>query len=196
MAIVMRMRWDGVSEDQYEQVRKVVAWEQDRPTGGILHEAWFEGDQLNVCDVWESAEDFQAFVAQRLMPGAAEVGVSGQPSVQILPAYNCQLAKPATPGAVVEEDEAPVDGYKALEAAVQWRAVPPIGGISHVAAVDGDVIRAVSVWESQADHDAFYADRVGPAVAQLGIPAPPPEPDQAFHPLHALFDAAGVLTAS
>ena len=195
MAIVMRMRWDGVTEDQYEQVRQVVGWERDRATGGILHEAWFEGDQLNACDVWAREEDFQAFVAHRLMPGVAQVGVSGQPVVQILPAYHYQLAEPATPGAVVEEDESPLDGYQALEAQVRWRDVPPIGGISHVAAVDGDLVRTVTVWESPADHDAFMADRVGPAAAQLGIPTPP-EAETAFRPLHAFFDAAGALATS
>jgi heme-degrading monooxygenase HmoA len=192
MAISMRMRWDGVTEEQYDQVRDQVGWERDRPTGGILHEAWFVGEQLNVCDVWESAEAFGAFVEERLMPGVAAVGVSGEPVVVILPAYHWQLEKPLVPGAVVEEDEGPLEAYRALEARVGWRQVPPIGGISHVAAVDGDVVRTVTVWESRADHDAFVADRVAPAAAALGFPTPD-EVDPPFHPLHALFDAAGAL---
>ena len=194
MAVRMRMRWDGVTSEQYDQVRELVGWERDRPRGGVLHEAWFDGDQLNVCDIWESAEDFENFVQQRLMPGVAQVGVAGQPHVEILPVYHWQLEKPAIAGAVVEEDAAlPLGVYQALEAKVGWREVPPIGGISHVAAVDGDVVHTVTVWESRADHDAFAERRIGPAAAELGFPAPEDEP--VFVPLHALFDAAGVLAS-
>ncbi len=189
MAIRMRMRWDGVTPDQYDQVRGIVAWETEYPTGGMLHEVWFEGDQLNVCDIWETAEAFNSFVETRLMPGVAQVGIQGQPSVEILPVYNWQLEKPFIPGAVVEEDEGPADSYMALEAEVKWRVEPPIGGISHVAVVDGDLVRSVSVWESQDDHDNFVANRIGPAAEALGATAAPEPPN--FHPLHALFHPEG-----
>jgi hypothetical protein len=192
MAITMRMHWDGVTPDQYDRVRDLVGWERDRAAGGILHQAWFVGDQLNVCDVWESAEDFNAFVEHRLMPGVADAGVVGQPEVQILPLYNCQLAEAPGAGAVVDEDEIPFEPYQAIEAKVGWRQVPPIGGVSHIAAVDGDMARLVSVWQSQAALDAFNADRIGPAAAELGIPAP--DEQGPLHPLHALFDSAGVLS--
>lgn len=193
MAIVMRLRWDGVSPEQYDQVREAAGWERDRPTGGILHEAWFAGDQLNVCDVWESADTFNAFVENRLMPAVAQVGVGGQPQVEIMPAYNWQLATAPGAGAVVEADELPAEPYQALEAKVGWRELPPVGGISHVAAIDGDVAKMVTVWESPAAMEAFSRDRIGPAAAALGFPAlPAPE----LYPLHALFDAAGQLTRS
>ena len=34
-------------------------------------------------DVWESAEDFQAFVDERLMPGVRELGLAGEPEVRM-----------------------------------------------------------------------------------------------------------------
>jgi hypothetical protein len=37
--------------------------------------------------VWDSAEDFQRFVDDRLMPGVQQVGIQGQPQVEILPAH-------------------------------------------------------------------------------------------------------------
>jgi hypothetical protein len=192
MAITMRMTWDGVTPEQYDQVRDLVGWERDRPTGGIVHEAWFIGDQLNVCDVWETVEDFEAFVQQRLMPGVATTGIADQPNVQILPLYNYQLAQLPGTGAVVEEDELPVDAYQALEAKVGWREVPPVGGVSHIATIDGPVARTVTVWESPAALEAFAADRIRPAAQDLGFPDP--EEQATLHPLHALFDSAGVLT--
>jgi hypothetical protein len=37
--------------------------------------------------VWETADDFQTFVQQRLMPGVAEVGIQGEPKVEVQQAY-------------------------------------------------------------------------------------------------------------
>lgn len=193
MAIRMRMRWDGATQELYDEVRKTVDWEGNPAPGGLLHVSWFVGDQLNVCDIWETPEDFNAFVETRLMPGVAQAGIPGQPEVEIHPVYNWQLEKPFTPGSVVEEDELPAGAYKALEAQVGWRDVPPVGGIFHIAIVAGDMVQMVTAWESEADEEKFGADRVGPVGAALGFPEPP---RHAFHEIHALFHPAGALTRS
>jgi hypothetical protein len=87
MAIVMKLTWDGVTPDQYDQLRDEVKWETESPTGGIAHIAWFEGGTLRVVDAWESAESFQAFVDNRLMPGVATVGLPGEPVIEVQPAH-------------------------------------------------------------------------------------------------------------
>lgn len=87
MPIVMNMSWDGVTAAQYDELRKVVNWEGDKPSGGMLHIATFPPQGAKVTDVWESAEDFNRFVEQRLMPGVAKVGIKGEPKVEILPAH-------------------------------------------------------------------------------------------------------------
>jgi hypothetical protein len=43
---------------------------------------------MYVTDVWERAEDFQAFVDQRLMPAVKQAGIAGEPKVTVLPAHN------------------------------------------------------------------------------------------------------------
>ena len=192
MSVMMRMRWDGVTPEQYDQARETIGWERDLAKGGVLHVAWFMGDGLNVCDVWDSAEDFHAFVEQRLTPGVTELGIAGTPDVGIFPLYNCQLEKSAPDGAVVEAGDFPVEVYQAMEAKVRWREVPPVGGVSHIAAIDGPPVHTVTVWESQDAHEAFGEQRVGPAAAELGMPAPEEDPAD-LAPLHALFDAAGTL---
>jgi hypothetical protein len=40
---------------------------------------------VRVTDVWESAEQFDAFVRDRLMPGIKELGIPGEPRVEIHP---------------------------------------------------------------------------------------------------------------
>ena len=87
MKIVMIMKWDGVTPDQYEKLRKIVNWEGDTPKGAVFHVAAFDASGIRVTDVWDSADDFNNFVQNRLMPGTNEVGIGGAPQVEVLPMY-------------------------------------------------------------------------------------------------------------
>jgi hypothetical protein len=87
MPIVMNMRWDGVTPEQYEAAREQVGWEQHAPEGGLIHIASFAGGVLQVTDVWETAEDFNRFVEGRLMPVVQELGIEGEPDVTITPVH-------------------------------------------------------------------------------------------------------------
>ena len=88
MAVLMLMEWPGVTREQYDEVCKVVNFENDVPKGGLFHVAAVSEKGLHVTDLWERPEDFQAFVEKRLMPGVQKVGVQGEPKVNILPAHN------------------------------------------------------------------------------------------------------------
>jgi hypothetical protein len=87
MPVVMQLQWDGVTPQQYDEACDVVGWESDAPPGGIFHAAWFEDGALRVLDVWETPDDFQAFVEARLTPGTNKVGLEGEPQVTIAPAH-------------------------------------------------------------------------------------------------------------
>src|SRR3954469_1311284 len=83
--VVMSMHWRGVTPEQYEEAREVVNWEGDVPDGAVLHVAGFDGDDLRVTDVWESEEQFNTFVEQRLMPSVQQIGIQGEPEVRFYP---------------------------------------------------------------------------------------------------------------
>jgi hypothetical protein len=87
MAVVMSMRWSGVTKEQYDEVRRRVDFEGDRPSGGNLHIASFDDDALYVTDIWDSPEDFQRFVDTRLMPAVQELGLPGEPEVTFRQAH-------------------------------------------------------------------------------------------------------------
>jgi len=89
VAVVMLMRWEGVTEDQYEQAREKVGWDRDVPDGARLHVAGFAEGALNVTDVWSSPEAFQSFSEQRLAPATQEIGMQGQPDVRFFPMHAC-----------------------------------------------------------------------------------------------------------
>jgi hypothetical protein len=88
MPVVMYMEWDGVSPEQYDEAREKVDWEGDVPDGTILHVPWFVDSGLRVVDVWDSGDQFQAFVEERLMPAVQEIGIEGQPRVDIRPLHS------------------------------------------------------------------------------------------------------------
>jgi hypothetical protein len=82
MATIMLMHWPEVTETQYQEARKIVNWEGQVPRGAKFHTAWFAEDGFHVLDLWESRDDFETFVRERLAPGVAQVGIVGQPNVQ------------------------------------------------------------------------------------------------------------------
>lgn len=87
MAVMMHMQWDGISAAEYDAVRKVVDWEGNPPPGGLFHVAAVNNDGIAITDVWESAEAFEAFAHDRLMPGVMQVGITTQPRVEMAPAH-------------------------------------------------------------------------------------------------------------
>jgi quinol monooxygenase YgiN len=55
----------------------------------------------------------------------------------------------------------------------------PEGLISHTAALDGDTLLVADVWESQQALDTFLRERLGAAIAQVGMEGAP-----RFFPVH------------
>jgi hypothetical protein len=87
MPVMMSLKWDGVTAKQYDEVCKAVNWEGDKPAGGLFHAAAITEQGLEVTDLWETAEQFNRFVEDRLMPGVQQVGIKGQPQVQMHPVH-------------------------------------------------------------------------------------------------------------
>ncbi|WP_042387320.1 hypothetical protein [Streptacidiphilus melanogenes] len=98
MAVVMSMRWAGVTPEQYEAARTVVHWEDRTPDGGIIHASWFEDDGLHVIDVWDSEAAFEHFSLKRLMPVVRRLGVVGEPQVTFSPLHR-RFVAPGVSGA-------------------------------------------------------------------------------------------------
>jgi hypothetical protein len=83
MGVVMSLNWAGVTPEQYDAVRRIVNWEDATPEGAVMHAAWFDSSGLRITDVWDSREDFERFMAGRVMPAVAQVGVAGEPDVKV-----------------------------------------------------------------------------------------------------------------
>ena len=82
MALGFYFAPQSMSADQYDEVtRRLEEAGQGAPAGRIYHVAFSGAGGVNVFDVWDSQESFDAF-GQTLMPILAEAGVDpGQPQV-------------------------------------------------------------------------------------------------------------------
>ena len=84
MAIVMRMTWSGITPKQYDEVRRLANWVGNPAPGGDMHVASFDADGVMHCtDVWDSAEELNAFLEQRIFPAVATLGITSKPDVVI-----------------------------------------------------------------------------------------------------------------
>ncbi len=192
MSIVMRMRWAGISPEQYDELREYVDWERNQPEGGYLHVAWCEDDCLKVWDVWESAEHFQRFSDSRLAAGVAAVGITEQPEVEISACHAFQRELIIGGRLLVEQGVLSADGYDALKAKVDWQSDAPAGAICHVAAEAGDgMLELLSVWRSPQAAMNFAMNRVRPVAEELGVPTEIDGEPSPAHVAHAVYAPAG-----
>jgi len=76
MAVILEVVFQGLSPQQYDQLKEKVGWVESPPAGGISHFAWWEGNDCHGIDVWESEEAWAAFGQDRMGPAAAELGIS------------------------------------------------------------------------------------------------------------------------
>jgi len=83
MAIGVYFRPASMNAKQYDDaIRKLEQAGAGRPKGRSYHVCFGSGDQLQVFDIWDSQQDFDAFGAT-LMPILAEIGLDpGQPMVE------------------------------------------------------------------------------------------------------------------
>jgi hypothetical protein len=95
MAVCLMMQFAGVEAATYEAVMKELGLRDanpDWPSGIISHVAGFTSDGMYVIDVWESQQDFDAFLESRLMPAFEAVGGLSQPQVTTFDVYNSYTA--------------------------------------------------------------------------------------------------------
>ena len=76
------------------------------------------------------------------------------------------------------------DQYDAVRAACGWLEKTPIGGRAHLAWWEGNDNHNIDVWDSEEAFADFGRDRLGPAMAAVGVDV---EPKATFHPAHEVF---------
>jgi hypothetical protein len=80
MAVGIRLKFDGATQEQYEALHAHMDIDSNPPAGMIFHCAGPIDGGWGVIDVWESREAFDAFMGGRLQSASAELGDRGFPS--------------------------------------------------------------------------------------------------------------------
>lgn len=81
----------AATEEQYRAVNDAMDTRGNPPAGLILHTGGpVDNGDLRVVDIWESAEAFQTFVAERLGPAIAQImgDNAPTPSLEIRELYD------------------------------------------------------------------------------------------------------------
>jgi ketosteroid isomerase-like protein len=84
--------------------------------------------------------------------------------------------------------------YDAVRARTGWLERRPDGGLAHLTWWEGADCHNADAWESEAAFGAFGEQRLGPAMASLGLDV---QPEVTFHPAHEVYTPrAGVIAAT
>lgn len=83
--------------------------------------------------------------------------------------------------------DATAEQYDQARERVGWDRDIPAGAKLHVSGVADDGLHVLDIWESEETFNAFMEQRLGPAVAEIGIEG---QPDVKFFPLHGVFAPA------
>ena len=91
MAIAMLVDHPEGSQEVYDRVRKVLGL--DAPAGGILHvDEPSPNGGWRVIEVWESPEEAQRFVKERLLAAFEAVGAPPPPRPEFWPVHGLMTA--------------------------------------------------------------------------------------------------------
>jgi hypothetical protein len=74
--------------------------------------------------------------------------------------------------------------YDAVRDACGWLDDNPTGGLAHFSWWEGADSHNMDAWESEEAFNRFAEDRLGPAMAKVGVDV---EPKLTFHPAHEVF---------
>ena len=69
-AVLCILSGNGFTKEMYEELKKEVDWEHNKPKGEIFHAIGFDNSGgYHVVDIWESEQDFTNFINSRLKAG-------------------------------------------------------------------------------------------------------------------------------
>lgn len=91
MAVGLRVKFAGGTEEQYEAVNAEMGVEENPPAGLIFHAAGPIEDGWGVIDFWESRDLFDTFLAERIGPAIEALGdraPQSPPDIKEFPVHN------------------------------------------------------------------------------------------------------------
>jgi hypothetical protein len=196
MAVLMIMELDGATTDDYDAVNEAMGIDEDNlPDGLVAHAVGptEDGDGLLIADVWESGEQLEHFVQNRVGPAMAQVGLEPGAQPRVHPVHN-HIQGSGRQGNVILVIESPGFGpgdYDAVTGRMDAHAGDGSGhpSVSHTAAVTDDGMVFVDIWDSGESAGRFVQEHVGPAAEKAGADLGDVQPRVV--PVHNRFVSGG-----
>ncbi len=91
MAVGLRIRFAGGTQEQYDAVNEQMGIAENPPAGLIFHAAGPTEGGWGVIDFWESRDSFDSFLADRIQPAIEALGdraPQSPPDIKEFPVYN------------------------------------------------------------------------------------------------------------
>jgi hypothetical protein len=95
MAVGLRLRFAGGTQEQYDAMHGHMGIDNDPPAGSIFHAAGPVEGGWGIIDFWESREAFDRFAGSRLQSAIQELGdrgFPGPPDIREFPVHH--ITKP------------------------------------------------------------------------------------------------------
>ena len=95
MAVAFKMKFEGATLEQYDQVMQLMGLDQGdaSPDGAVFHWVAPTDNGIIVVDVWESDEQFNKFAEEQIGPYTQQVGIPEPPQVSLHEVHNYLLTK-------------------------------------------------------------------------------------------------------
>jgi quinol monooxygenase YgiN len=89
MSVGIRMKFAGVTQEQFDAVNARIDAAANPPAGAIFHVSGPIEGGWHVIDIWESRAAFDTFQQDRIQPAVAAAGVQmqGPPDIQEFPVH-------------------------------------------------------------------------------------------------------------
>ncbi len=94
MAVGIRLKFDGGTQETYDTVHKALEIADNPPEGLIVHSAGPIDGGWGVIDFWQSRDAFDGFIRDRLLPvieGLGDEAFPSPPEVKEFPVHNLQI---------------------------------------------------------------------------------------------------------
>ncbi len=91
MAIGLRLKFTGTTQEQYDAVQNHMGIDDNPPDGLIFHSAGPIEEGWGIIDFWESRDHFDRFQQSRLLPAIGELGdraPQGPPDIKEFPVHH------------------------------------------------------------------------------------------------------------
>lgn len=177
ISAVMMFNSTGDVRKIYDAVIDEMGVRDNPPPGSVYHWCAPVRGGMQVCDVWETLEQFERFAKEQIGPVTAKHGLA-PPLVDVRNIHELIVGRATSHkgcGLLVDFDGDTTQLLKQIDQANQRMdavANPPQGLVFHCTTPTSTGIQVIDHWQAREDFERFLDTRLAQAMAAIGLPQP------------------------